>query len=108
MKFIKAHVFDIALFLLWIAFGVLQWYMNMAEFTSEQMEHGQSFEMSEFLPFFWGRFAENHSSEMFQLFLAARFGYLAGKKAIQGWGSKFPEGDQSLQLDRIERKVYKG
>lgn len=105
MRHIRAHALDYFLLLAWAFFIVIQFISNKAEFTAEQLQHGQMFQWAEFMPYFWGRFAENHGSEMAQLGIAARAGYLAGKYYARGWMTKSPDGDQAAQLDRIEARM---
>ncbi len=56
---------------LWLGFAAVQWFTNLAEFTAEQASHGQPFAWGEFLAYWGGRFAENHSSESWQLAVEA-------------------------------------
>ncbi len=81
---------------LWIGFGVGQWFSNLAEYTSDQAAHGLPFRWSEFLPYFWARFFENHASESWQL--AAQAVLIVGLAPLL-----FRRGEEDRE--RLEAKV---
>lgn len=56
---------------LFLASWVGQWFAQLAEFTADQAEHGQSFVWSDFLAAFLSATWENWQSEMLQLALQA-------------------------------------
>lgn len=56
---------------LWIFFASVQWFTNLAEYSSDQAAHGLPFQRGEFFAYFFARFAENHSSESWQLAVQA-------------------------------------
>jgi hypothetical protein len=84
------------LIVMWLGFAVLQWFTNLAEYTSDQAEHGQPFEWGQFLVYYFARFAENHSSESWQLAVQAVL--IVGLSRVL-----FRKGDEDH--NRLEAKV---
>jgi hypothetical protein len=74
------------------------------EVGNEARQHGQSFEMSEFLPQFWSATFENWQSEWLQLFVQAVI--LLGMKHVL---FKADAADtEQMQLDLAEIKEHLG
>jgi hypothetical protein len=84
------------LLVLWVGFAIVQWFTNLAEYSSDQAEHGQLFEWGQFVAYFFARFAENHASESWQLATQALL-ISAFSHAV------FRKGDEDA--DRLETKV---
>lgn len=88
---------------LWLVFGVVQWITNLHEFAADQASHGEAFEWSDFLGYFFARVAENHASESWQLAVEAIL--------IMGLSSVlFTKGEEDTRriegkLDEITRRL---
>ena len=92
------------LFVLFAASWGAQFIAMLVEVGNEARQHGQSFEMSEFLPQFWSATFENWQSEWLQLFVQAVI--LLGMKHVL---FKADAADtEQMQLDLTEIKEHLG
>ena len=92
------------LFVLFAASWAGQFIAMLVEVGNEARQHGQSFEMSEFLPRFWSATFENWQSEWLQLFVQAVI--LLGMKHVL---FKADAADtEQMQLDLAEIKEHLG
>ena len=89
---------------LFLASWAAQYVSMLVEVGNEARQHGQSFEMSEFLPQFWASTFENWQSEWLQLLLQAVI--LLGMKHVL---FKADAADtEQMQLDLTEIKEHLG
>jgi hypothetical protein len=92
------------LFALFAASWVAQFISMLIEVGNDARQHGQSFEMSDFLPQFWSATFENWQSEWLQLFVQAVI--LLGMKHVL---FKADAADmEQVQLDLTEIKEHLG
>jgi hypothetical protein len=92
------------LFALFAASWCAQFIAMLIEVGNEARQHGQAFEMSEFLPQFWSATFENWQSEWLQLFVQAVI--LLGMKHVL---FKADAADtEQMQLDLTEIKEHLG
>jgi hypothetical protein len=92
------------LFALFAASWAAQFISMLIEVGNEARQHGQSFEMSEFLPQFWASTFENWQSEWLQLLVQAVV--LLGMKHVL---FKADAADmEQVQLDLTEIKEHLG
>jgi hypothetical protein len=98
-RFSKAYSFGIITGLLFLLSWLGQFIFQMIEVRNDAMEHGQTFEWSQFLPQFFSATLENWQSEFLQLVWQA-----AGLAFFFFWGSsQSKEGDERLEakIDRL-------
>ena len=89
---------------LFLASWAAQYISMLIEVGNDARQHGQSFEMSEFLPQFWASTFENWQSEWLQLLLQAVI--LLGMKHVL---FKADAADtEQMQLDLTEIKEHLG
>ena len=98
-RFTKAYSFGIVTGLFFLLSWAGQFIFQMIEVRNDAMEHGQTFEWSQFLPQFFSSTLENWQSEFLQLVWQA-----AGLALFFFWGSsQSKEGDERLEakIDRL-------
>jgi hypothetical protein len=92
------------LFALFAASWAAQYIAMLVEVGNDARQHGQAFQMSEFLPQFWSATFENWQSEWLQLFVQAVI--LLGLKHVL---FKADAADtEQIQLDLTEIKEHLG
>ncbi len=96
MKHLRRWGAVYVLLALFIGSWLGQFLTQMAEFTSEQTQHGSSFSWSDFLPTFFASTFENWQSEWLQLVFQAVL--LLGAKHLLFQAD-------AEDLERIERKI---
>jgi hypothetical protein len=95
-SFSKAYSFAIITGVLFLLSWIGQFIFQVAEVSNEAVEHGSTFEWSEFWPQFFSATFENWQSEFLQLVWQA-----AGLSFLYFWGSS-----QSKESDdRVEAKI---